>query len=100
MAKDMSPTIRTVKAGTTQSGLGNVFNGGRGQASSERSNRSHRAQEDVVAFHSWTPEAQVLQQGLTNVLRKRQLDLAASFSNYSDCPRLEAEPTHPNGLAS
>lgn len=62
VAKDMSPAPRTLKAGTPQCGLCNVFDRASGLAPSERFKGSHRAQEDVIAFDSRTPDSQVLQQ--------------------------------------
>src|SRR5438552_1890938 len=90
----MSPPPPTLNAGTPQGDLCNVFNRASRPAPSERSKRSHRAQEDVVTFDSWTPGSQVLQQGVPHILRKWQLDLAASFSRNRNAARLEADIAH------
>src|SRR6266511_2871249 len=76
MTEHMRPAPRTLNAGTPQGGPGDVCDRMSGLAPFERSEGSHGAQEDEVAFDSWASHAQVLQQGVTNVLRQWQLDLA------------------------
>jgi hypothetical protein len=94
MPKNMGSPPPTLNAGTLQRDLCNVFNRAARPVPSERSKGSYRAQEDVVAFDSWTPDSQVLQQGVPHVLGKWQLDLATSLSRNSDAARLEADIVH------
>ena len=91
MTEHMSPAPWTLNAGTPQGGPGDVCDRMSGLAPFERSEGSHGAQEDEVAFDSWASHAQVLQQGITNVLRQWQLDLATSLPGDSDRGRLPAE---------
>ena len=91
MTEHMSPAPRRFNAGTPQGGPGDVCDCVCRPAPSERSEGSHRAQEDVVAFDSRASGVQVLQHGVTNVLRKRQLHLATSLPGDSDRARLPAE---------
>jgi hypothetical protein len=60
MPKDMGPAPRTLNVGAPQGRPCNVLDRVSGLAASERSEGSHRTQEDVVAFDSWAPAAQVL----------------------------------------
>ncbi len=91
MTEHMSPAPRTLDAGTPQGGPGDVCNRMSGLAPFERSEGRHGAQEDEVAFDSGASHAQVLQQGVTDVLRQWQLDLATPLPGDADRRRLPAE---------
>jgi hypothetical protein len=89
MPKNMGTRCWRLNAGTLQSGPRDVSDGVSAIAFAERLERSHSAQEDVVAFSG--PFSHVVQQSLTNILRKRQSHLATSLPTHSQRGRFEAE---------
>jgi hypothetical protein len=91
MTEDMGPAPGTLNAGTPQGGLCNVFDRVSGSPASERSERSHRAQEEVITVDGWAPATQILQQGIPNLLWQWQLYLAASLARDFNRGRLEAD---------
>lgn len=102
MSKDMRAPPPALNAGTSQGDLCNVFNRASRPAPSERPKGSHRAQEDLVAFDSWTPDSHVLQQGIPYILWKWQLDLATSFSRNrnASCPEADIAQAQSRHVAS
>ena len=80
VTKDMGSGARPPDAGALHRSARNVADGA---SRSKWSERSHDADEDALALNV-RPNAQVIQHGVTDVLRERQPDFASALTGHSD----------------